>query len=130
MKNLPTISKIDGGAATLESNAFSLGNSQTLAFLFENADGAKLTVKVKASKDNGTAKAVPFVLKTVDTGETENVEADGKEIADAGAFLAIVTDRMFAHDEYDSAALSLSADTGEIGTAYALQSDPRYSGDE
>jgi len=127
MIQLPKITKIEGGAATLESDAIALDNYKILSFLFENAAGAKLTVKVKASKDGGTAKAVPFVLKDADTEETENIKADGKEIAGKGTFLAVITDRMFAHDEYDSASISLSVDTGTIKSIFALQDKARYT---
>lgn len=131
MKDLPKITKIEGGAAELESDAFAFDNYQTLGFLFENTEGTTLIVKVLASKDDEEPEAVPFILKNTETGESENVSADGTEITDAGAFLAVVTSGNLAHGEYDSAVLSLKADVGEIAGAFALQAEPRYSnGDE
>ena len=133
---LPKITKIEGGAATLESPEFSLSNYHTLGFLFENAASAKLTVKVTARAEDGgspaggAAKAVPFLLKPADADELENIGAEGKTIEGAGAFLAVITDRMLAHDEYDRAALSLTTDTGEVGTVYAIQDKPRYRDNE
>ena len=127
MIRLPKITKIEGGAATVNSDAFSLDNYKTLAFLFENTAGATLSVKVKASADGGAAVPVNFLLKAVDAADFEEVESDsGKEITDAGAFLAVVNDRMLAHDEFDSVSVSLEADTGEVGTVYAIQDAPRY----
>lgn len=124
------ITKINGGAATLESNAIALDNYQTVGFLFENIAGTKLTVKVKANKDGGAATAVPFTLEDTQTGKRESIEADGKEITAAGAFLAIITGGNLSRSEYGGAALSLSVDTGEVSGAFALQTNPRYNGDE
>lgn len=127
MMNLSKIEKIDGGAATLESDEFALDNYNKLGFLFENADGTKLTVKVCASSENATLKNVPFVLKAVDADDFEEIGAEGKEITDAGAFLAVVTGDSLAHSGFDSASINLSADTGNVATVYALRGDPRYS---
>jgi len=127
---IPKMTKIEGGSDTVESAEFALSNFQTLGFLFENAAGAKLTVKVKANTEGGTAEFVPFLLRAVTETEYEEVDADGKEIDGAGTFFALITDRMLAHDERDRAALCLSVDTGDLATAYALQFKPRYSDNE
>ena len=126
MIKFPKITKIDGGAAAVKSDALSLGNYKNLGFLFENKDGAKLTVKLSASREGGDASSTNFLLKAVDAAEFEQVEADGKIISDAGAFLAVVNDRILAHDELDSVAVSIETDSGEVGTVYAIQLAPRY----
>jgi hypothetical protein len=127
MIKFPKITKIDGGTAAMESDALPLGNYKNLGFLFENKDGAKLTVQVKASRDGGDAVPVGFLIKPIEATEFELVEADGKAISDAGAFLAVVNDRMLAHDEYDSVAVSLKTSGDDVGTVYAIQDAPRYS---
>jgi len=132
MKLLAKITKIEGGAATVDSPEFTLSNHKTLAFLFENAEGTALTVKVKAAVEDGEAVPVRFLFAEAGaySDEYEEVSAEGKEITEARTYLAVLTDRLLAHDEYDRASVSLSADAGEIATAYALQMDPRYTGNE
>ena len=126
MIKVPKITMVAGGAATLNSAEFMLDNYKTLAFLFENAAGVKTTVKVKGNTEGGAAEFVPFLLKAVEAADFEEIGAEGKEITETGAFLALISDRMFSHNEYDRAALSLSADTGTIATVYAIQYAPRY----
>jgi len=131
MLKFPKITKIDGGAAAVESDALPLSNYKNLGFLFENKAGAKLQVKVSASRDGGDLVPINFYLKKEGDADFVEIEQDGKEITDAGAFLAVVNDRMLAHDEYDSVAVSLETDASEVGTVYAIQDAPRYSeGDE
>jgi hypothetical protein len=128
LRKLPKITRIAGGAASLETEDFALDNYRVLTFLIENGAGNELTVTVKAKKsEEGTAVAVPFRFKAVDDADYAGVSKDGKTIAAAGAFLVTVTADGLAGGGYDRAALCLSSGTANITTVYAVESQPRYT---
>ncbi len=128
--NRAKITKIDGGAARVDSPEFELGNYQTLGFLVTNPDGQTLTVTLKGNTEGGTAKAIGFRVRTAAATEFEDAGADGKEIADEGTFYIEVKDTDLAREEYDRVSLHLAADTGEAATAFAVQDNPRYADNE
>ena len=128
-ERLPKITKIDGGASPIESGELLLDNYSAAAFLFENADGNSLTVKVKANTEDGTAEFVPFLFKAADEFEHENVGAEGKTLTAGGAFVAAVTADSLGRKELDRVIITLGCDA-DLTTVYALQSQPRYENNE
>lgn len=123
------ITKIDGGSTTVDSPEFSLGNYHRLAFLIENPAGQALTVTVKGNTEDGAAEAVRFRFKEArQAREYEDVDAEGKEITDAGLFLVEVNDGILAKGGFDRASVHLTTDTGDVAAAYVIQDNPRYSG--
>jgi hypothetical protein len=128
LRKLPKITRIAGGAETLNTADFALDNYRVLTFLIENGAGNELTVTVKAKKsEEGTAVAVPFRFKAVDDADYAGVTKDGKTVNTEGAFFVTVTADGLSRDEYDRAALCLSSGTANITTVYAVQSQPRYT---
>ncbi len=75
LKRLPKITRIEGGESPVNSPEFTFENYSVTAFLFENAEGKSLTVKVKANKEGGTAETVPFLLAAAGSTEYETVKA-------------------------------------------------------
>lgn len=129
LERLPKITKIDGGASPIESAELLLDNYSVAAFLFENAEGDTLTVKVKANTEGGTAEAVPFLFKAADAAEYEAVGAEGKTLTAGGAFIAAVTADSLGRKELDRVSVVLECDE-DLATVYALQTQPRYENNE
>ena len=128
LQKLPQITRIAGGAKTLNTDYFIFDNYRILTFLFENGASNEVTVTVKAKKGgDGAEKAVPFRFKAVNDESYTEVSADGKAVDTAGAFLVTVTADSLSHDEYDRAALNLTSGTANLTTVYAVRSQPRYS---
>ena len=126
LERLPKITKIDGGASPIESGELLLDNYSAAAFLFENAEGNSLTVKVKASTEDGDAEFVPFLFKAADEFEHENVGAEGKTLTAGGAFIASVTGDSLGRKELDRVSILLESDA-DLTAVYALLTQPRYS---
>jgi len=126
-KNLPKITRIAGGANTLKSPEFMLNNYKVAAFLFENAAGNEVFVKITANGENAT-EFVPFLIKNADKNDYKNVAADGISLTDGGAFIVAVTANMLAHKEFDRISLELVSQAN-IATVYAIQAQPRYDGE-
>ena len=126
-KNLPKVTKVAGGAATLTSPEFALDNYEVVAFLFEKAGAGNLTVKVKGNTDGGTAVDIPFRFKDITAEEYTAVEATGKTVTDAGAFIAVILADDLAKAGHDRVAFALSQTGAELSTVYVLQTQPRYT---
>jgi hypothetical protein len=130
LNTLPKITRIVGGAKTLNSGELALDNYRVAAFVIDNPTANELTVSVKAKQGSGAAVAVPFLIKNIDGADYEQATADGKTVEDAGAVIAVVTADNLAHGEYDRVILSLASSDKNIPTVYALQTQPRYTDNE
>jgi len=128
-ERLPKITRIEADGKTLESPEITLDNYQAAAFLFENAEGNSLTVKVKANTEDGTAGAVPFLFKAADAVEYEHIGSEGKTLTAGGAFVAAVTADSLGRKELDRVSVALDCDE-DLTTVYALQTQPRYENNE
>ena len=128
LQKLPQITRIAGGAKTLNTDYFAFGNYRVLTFLFENGASNELTVTVKAKKGgDGAAKSAPFRFKGVGDADYIEVDKDGRVVDTAGAFLVTVTADGLSHGGYDGAALNLTSGTANLTTVYAVRSQPRYA---
>lgn len=133
MKEQPKITVIPVDSTTVTSDDISLANFGVVSFIVGTAkkDGTA-TITIKANTEGGTAKAVPFLYKKNEDKEFSEATAEGVTVTqtadDAEVFIAMITDRMLAHDELDRVSITVEAsDADTLATLYAFQTCPRYS---
>jgi len=129
LREIPKVTKVAGGERELKTPKMSLYNFQVATLLFDNPDNNEKNVRVLAVRADGTEFAVPFHWEKADAPGLTFAASDGVKLTEPGAYLFVVYGRQLAHYELSDIVFDITSSADRIGTAYILQTQPRYAGE-